>query len=268
MLQATFRPEQDVLVVNLAGTATEALTSPVPEIFRYVERNPRGIVINMRGVHYINSAGLSAIIATFREAHRRGVSLAFCELQPQVLKVFKLARVEIFIPTFDTEAQGLKFFGVGQGRSDGSTLPLPRENLLIIEESLEIADSLREALHKLHDAPNYKLTTAHDHAEASTWLRTKRFHVMLLDVSLPRPVLEHMILGCRTSVENKTLPILVVAPEARFPDADYLVRYGADEMLRFPLNPYETSTRLRSIISAAKALDTHQQVESNLVRTA
>lgn len=268
MLQATFRPEQDVLVINLAGTATEALSSPVPEIFRYVERNPRGIVINMRGVHYINSAGLSAIIATFREAHKRGVSLAFCELQPQVLKVFKLARVEIFIPTFDTEAQGCKFFGVGPGRTESGTLPLPRENLLIIQQQLDISASLSEVLHKLHDAPNYKLTTAQDHQEASTWLRTKRFHVMLLDVSLPRPVLEHMILGCRTSVENKTLPILVVATEQRFADADYLVRYGADEMLRFPLNPYEASTRLRSIISAAKALDSHQAAEVALSRSA
>lgn len=255
MLQATFRPEQDVLLVNLAGTATEALQSPVPEVMRYVERNPRGIVLNMRGIHYINSAGLSAIIATFREAHRRGVSLAFCELQPQVLKVFKLARVEIFIPTFDTEAQGLKFFGIGHGKLEGGTLPLPRENILVVEQDLEIADHLRDVLTKLHDAPNYKITPVTDHHEAITWMRTKRFHVLVLDVTAPRPVLEHLIMHCRTSGESKTIPILVAAPEPRFGDADYLVRYGADEMLRFPFNPYEASTRLRSVISAAKALE-------------
>ncbi|HYE78630.1 MAG TPA: STAS domain-containing protein [bacterium] len=257
MLQATFRPEQDVLVVSLAGTATEALANPVPEIMRYVERSPRGLVVNMRGVHYINSAGLSAIIGTFREAHRRGVSLAFCELQPPVLKVFKLARVEIFVPTFDTENQALKFFGIGLGNRTGeaATIPLPRENLLVVEQDLKIADHLRAVLHQVHDSPNYKITFVNDPAEAQTWMRTKRFHVLLLDVSLPRPILEHMILHCRTSYESQVLPIIIVAPDQKFADADYYVRYGADEMLRFPFNPYEASTRIRSVISASKAFD-------------
>lgn len=269
MLQATFRPEADVIVVNLVGTATEAIANPVPEIMRYVERSPRGLVVNMRGVHYINSAGLSAIIGTFREAHRRGVSLAFSELQPPVLKVFKLARVEIFIPTFDTEVMALKFFGVGLGgRAEAATIPLPRENLLVVEQDLKIADHLRAVLHQVHDSPNYKLTVVDDPAEAQNWMRTKRFHVLLLDVSLPRPILEHMILHCRTSYESQVLPIIIVSPDQRFADADYYVRYGADEMLRFPFNPYEASTRIRSVISASKAFDQRAQQDGTAVRAA
>lgn len=252
MLQATYRKEGDITVVDLNGTATEALQGPIPEVMAVLRRGDRKVVVNMGQVSYVNSAGLSSFIDTFRQALRHDAQMVFCCLVPNVLKVFKLARVEIFFAVFETEPQALQHFGVSAKSTTPG--PPPRENILAVEKALPVDEQLRKIFQDNKESSNYKVTPVSSTTEALNWLRTKPFHLVLLDASFSYAEVEEFLKDLRTDPSLNKIPVLVAAGETKLADADYFIRNGADDILRHPFNRYEASARIRNAITLLYAL--------------
>lgn len=252
MLQATYRREGDITVIDLAGSATEALQGPIPEVMAVLKRGDKKVVINMAGVSYVNSAGLSSFIDTFRQALRHDAQVVFCALVPNVLKVFKLARVEIFFAVFENEVQSLQHFGVT--RSSHTPGPPPRENILVIEKALPIDEQLRKIFQDNKETANYKITPAPTIEEALNWLKTKPFHLVILDASFSYGEVEEFLKQLRTDAQLAKVPVIVAAGDSKLADADYFIRNGADDILRHPFNRFEASARVRNAITLLYAL--------------
>ncbi|HYE78629.1 MAG TPA: STAS domain-containing protein [bacterium] len=261
MLQATYRREGDITVIDLAGSATEALAGPIPEVMAVLRRGDRKVVINMAAVSYVNSAGLSSFIDTFRQALRHDAQVVFCNLVPNVLKVFKLARVEIFFAVFENETQALQHFGVT--RSAHTPGPPPRENILVIEKSLPIDEQLRKTFQDNKETANYKITPAPTIEEALNWLKTKPFHLVILDASFNYSEVEEFLKQLRTDHQMAKIPVIVAAGDSKLADADYFIRNGADDILRHPFNRFEASARVRNAITLLYAL---RKEDSNVDR--
>ena len=252
MLQAIYRKEGDITVIDLTGSATEALQGPIAEVMAVLKRGDRRVVINMTGVTYVNSAGLSSFIDTFRQALRHDAQMVFCGLTPNVLKVFKLARVEIFFAVFETEPQALQHFGVtAKSHTPG---PPPRENILAVEKALPIDEQLRKIFQDNKETSNYKLTPTSNTEEALNWLKTKPFHLVVLDASFSYAEVEEFLKQLRTDAQLSKIPVIVAAGDSKLADADYFVRNGADDILRHPFNRYEASARIRNAITLLYAL--------------
>lgn len=57
-----------------------------------IEKKARSVVINMEGVHYISSAGLSVIFSLMKKLKEHGGEILLCGLQPQIKKVFEVIK--------------------------------------------------------------------------------------------------------------------------------------------------------------------------------
>ncbi len=63
------------------------------EITSVLERRPRAVVIDMEGVVYLSSMGLSSILKSKRDAEEKNISFILTNLQPRIRKVFEIVKV-------------------------------------------------------------------------------------------------------------------------------------------------------------------------------
>ena len=57
-----------------------------------IDQKAKNVLINMAGVSYISSAGLSAIFTLMKKVKEQQGELLLCNLQPQIKKVFEIIK--------------------------------------------------------------------------------------------------------------------------------------------------------------------------------
>jgi anti-sigma B factor antagonist len=87
-----FEPRGDVAVVGLAGSV-DGLTADtlLATLQAHVESGATRLVVDLSAVDYTSSAGLRALLATVKEARRRGGDLRLADINPNVRKVLELS---------------------------------------------------------------------------------------------------------------------------------------------------------------------------------
>ncbi len=90
--------------VSTVGVLAQALAS-IKEAGRYK------IVLNMKDVTYISSAGLGELVATQKSCHhlKRG-GLVLAEVSPQIKEVLELAGLTSLFKLFDSEVEAVGSF--------------------------------------------------------------------------------------------------------------------------------------------------------------
>ncbi|MEO7994577.1 MAG: anti-sigma factor antagonist [bacterium] len=264
MLRATSRREHDITIISLHGDVTEETGRMLPALRETIDGGHKQVILNLTDVKYVNSAGLSTFVESYKWALRQDAKVALCDLQPTVLKIFKLARVEIFIPIYNTEALAFQHFGVMVKATEGP----PREQILILEPGLELGDEIQRLLTSQKEQVNYRISRVPSVDEGLRFMSLRPTQVVILDVRVNVKDAEHFIGTVRTNPVTRNAAIIVATPENHVVDADWLIRNGADDLIRMPLSPYEVSSRLRMAFALNYALlkDEGQLAQLNTVK--
>ena len=87
----------------------DALTSSQLEqaINTEIGRGNKQILLDFSGVPYISSGGLRVLLATAKKLKNPGDKFGICSLQPEVLKVFKLAGFTSIFSIYPSEGEAL-----------------------------------------------------------------------------------------------------------------------------------------------------------------
>ena len=85
--------EGDVAIASVEGrldattaAAFEEAVSPLPKL-----DPPKSLVVDLKGLQFISSAGLRSILSLGKACRASGASLAFCSLSDMVADVFKIS---------------------------------------------------------------------------------------------------------------------------------------------------------------------------------
>ncbi len=124
----------------------------------------------------------------------------------------------------------------GQNRSDGT--PLRERRVLIVDDDVDLAESLRDIL----ESRDYKVAVAHDIAGAQDIANAMEPDVALLDVNLGRENGLTLITTLREAFPN--IICVVITARAEVENAIDAIRRGAFDYLLKPLHPLETLSRL------------------------
>lgn len=65
------------------------------------------ILVDLAGVPYVDSSGLSALVAAMREARSQGGDVRLCGSRPEVRAVLELARLDRLLVVHATRAEAL-----------------------------------------------------------------------------------------------------------------------------------------------------------------
>src|SRR5690606_16499609 len=95
------RPRDGVDIVAISGSV-DGLTAEtlLTTLQRHVEGGGSRLVVDLSGVDYTSSAGLRALLATVKEARRRGRDLRLAVLTPTVRKVRELSGFATILTIF------------------------------------------------------------------------------------------------------------------------------------------------------------------------
>lgn len=66
------------------------------------------VLVNMSGVHFIDSTGLSSLVQGMKHCRQEEGDLCLCELQQPVRIIFELTRLDRAFDIYTSEAEGLK----------------------------------------------------------------------------------------------------------------------------------------------------------------
>jgi anti-anti-sigma factor len=83
---------------NVDGTTADTLLNTLHD---QVEAGHTRMVADLSGVDYTSSAGLRALLATVKEARRKGGDLRLADVQPNVRKVLDLSGFTSILKLYD-----------------------------------------------------------------------------------------------------------------------------------------------------------------------
>jgi len=101
----------DVLVVDMTGRLESRTSGPVAtELNRIAQGGDRKILLNVKGLEYVSSAGLRAILVAAKLVQVNGGAVKICGANDTVRHVMEVSGFNSLLNLYDTEATALGAF--------------------------------------------------------------------------------------------------------------------------------------------------------------
>lgn len=115
--QFTIQTEETygALVVRLTGEIDLAVAPAVRQsLLRSLNTGTGPLVVDLARVSFIDSTGLSALLAGYQRARQLGRAYCVAEVQRQVARLFEITSIARVIPVHDSVAEACRQFGQEQ----------------------------------------------------------------------------------------------------------------------------------------------------------
>jgi anti-sigma B factor antagonist len=111
-MEILFRDAETVTVVEISGsvdglTAGELMTA----LGERVKSGSIRLVADFRGVEYVSSAGLRALLATMKETRQHGGDFRLADVRPDVSRVLELSGFTSILKVYRDSASAVASFG-------------------------------------------------------------------------------------------------------------------------------------------------------------
>lgn len=235
----------NIFKATLSGVITEPMPCPIPGLERAENSGCHGIVLNLAGVEFINSIGITVLLNNYKYFKEKDIPVVLCSLTPQVLKVLRLARTESFIPVAEDYPAAKKIL---QRILDGFN-DLYQENILLVQNKNNLRNDLKDALKQAKQDQNYKFVAAMSTQRALQIVDAFSINLIIIDISVPGIEVQKFIENIRLNKKTCGMPIFIATDERSLYSASYHTKNGADSIILFPFNPYSTPPQIRTGIS-------------------
>ena len=107
---STLNPQVKLLPLSgRLAVETEAQVRPV--LTRALQQSPHGLVLDLKEVCFVSSAGLRLLLEIYKAAAASGIRIAMIRPQPEIYKLFKLAALDVTFAVSESEAEAVKNIG-------------------------------------------------------------------------------------------------------------------------------------------------------------
>ena len=109
----TERTVDGIAILDLTGDLTEVLGSELlARVHALTNTGSTGILLNMAGVTYIDSAGLGAMVASVQALRRVAGHLKILRPTVRTRRLLEVTRLATIMESFDVEASAVASFSV------------------------------------------------------------------------------------------------------------------------------------------------------------
>jgi len=111
-LKVKTQMEGDVAIIHVSGKLmggpeSENLRN---EIKRLLDDDNKKFVINLKGVPWINSTGLGALMAVYTSVQRSEGTLKLCHVSDRIQSLFMITKLLTIFDTYPTEKEAIASF--------------------------------------------------------------------------------------------------------------------------------------------------------------
>ena len=106
------RMEGDVAVISVSGKLmggpeSDALRNEVKNL---IDDGKKKLVVNLKGVPWINSTGLGALMAVYTSIQRSEGVLRLCHVSDRIQSLFMITKLLTIFDTYPTETEAIESF--------------------------------------------------------------------------------------------------------------------------------------------------------------
>ena len=111
-MQIEERPSGDVMILDVTGKLTigEGDEFLKDKINSLIQQGHRKLILNLEGVPYVDSAGLSEIVRTYTTGSRQGGNLKLLNLTKRIEDLLSITKLLTVFDTYDSEQDALNSF--------------------------------------------------------------------------------------------------------------------------------------------------------------
>ena len=110
-MQITTRESYDVLVVDIEGRLdTNTSGDGYDEMVRIAKGGNKKIVVNLKELEYVSSAGLRVLLLVAKLVQASGGQVKFCEPSDQVKQALEISGFNSLLKLYGSEGEAIKSF--------------------------------------------------------------------------------------------------------------------------------------------------------------
>jgi anti-sigma B factor antagonist len=111
-LKVKTRMEGDVAVISVSGKLmggpeSDALRNEVKNL---IDEGTKKFVVNLKGVPWINSTGLGALMAVYTSIQRSEGVLRLCHVSDRIQSLFMITKLLTIFDTYPSETEAIESF--------------------------------------------------------------------------------------------------------------------------------------------------------------
>ena len=112
-LTAKTRRVGSVAVMDLSGKITLGENTGIlrDELRSLLAQGNKNILLNMKDVSYVDSAGLGELVGAYTTATNQGGSVKLLHLQGKMKDLMQITKLHTIFPAFDDESKAVSSFG-------------------------------------------------------------------------------------------------------------------------------------------------------------
>ncbi len=112
-LTAKTRRVGNVAIVDLSGKITLGENTGIlrDELRSLLAQGNKNIVLNMKDVNYVDSAGLGELVGAYTTAANQGGAVKLLHMQGKMRDLMQITKLHTIFPSFEDEKQAVSSFG-------------------------------------------------------------------------------------------------------------------------------------------------------------
>jgi len=106
--QLTGASGEQTTCLRFTGDVSSASKEAIVDTFQALDKHAhKHILLDFKGVEYLNSSGIALVIQVLMEANKSGQTVAICGLTPHFTKVFTMVGITKYAALYPDEAAAL-----------------------------------------------------------------------------------------------------------------------------------------------------------------
>jgi anti-sigma B factor antagonist len=106
--QLTGASGQQTTCLRFTGDISSASKDAIVSTYQALDKSShKHILLNFKGVEYLNSSGIALVIQVLMEANKSGQAVSICGLTPHFTKVFTMVGITKYAALYPDEAAAL-----------------------------------------------------------------------------------------------------------------------------------------------------------------
>jgi anti-sigma B factor antagonist len=106
-MKTSSRDQGNVRIVAVEGDVDLSSSAELRKVLFSALQGVSRLVINLGGIHYLDSSGIATLIEVLKESQKRNTEFALFAMSPAVHEVFRLTHVIKIFRVYETEEQAV-----------------------------------------------------------------------------------------------------------------------------------------------------------------
>ncbi len=106
-MKTSSRDQGNVRIVAVEGDVDLSTSGELRKVLFGALRGVKRLVINLGGIHYLDSSGIATLIEALKESQKTNTEFALFAMSPAVHEVFRLTHVIKIFQVYETEEQAV-----------------------------------------------------------------------------------------------------------------------------------------------------------------